>query len=115
MRKVRRICLALAAEIRKDESVGAQVIDVAEASSTAAEGTLYVQCLSKHKVSVIEYIEAFLEAYAKLDPHDTSASITYPRHGQFTGSSAQSAANTINTWHRFQTILDEDTIGSNFR
>ena len=51
--------MTLAHEIREHETVGEHIIDVAEASSTAAEGTLYVLCLDDQKQLVTDYVKDF--------------------------------------------------------
>ena len=62
--------LALAHEIREDETVGEHIIDVAAASSTESEGTLYIQCLGEQKPNVQDYVQDFIKAYASKHPND---------------------------------------------
>ena len=96
--------LAIAHEIREDDVVGEHIIDVAEASSTAKEGTLYIQCVEEQKPLVITYVREFLEAYAKQNPNDTHASIVLATTGR-AGSSSASPLPTVNTWNKFQSII----------
>ena len=71
--------LVLTPEIREDKLVGGHNIDVAEASSTATEGTLYIQSLDGQKQIIADYIQEFLTAYAEQNPDDSNASIVYSR------------------------------------
>ena len=104
--------LALAHEIREDEAVGKHIIDAVEASSTAVEGTLYVQCLEDQKQIVTDYIKDFLDACAKQHPDDAMALIVDQRPNQTTSSSA-SQTHTINTWNKFQSIIGSASFGTN--
>ena len=90
----------LKTEIRRDEVVGTHIIDVAEGSSTAKEGTLYVQCLAEHKPKVTAYLKTYLTLYSTKYPDDREATIVYPRSQ--TSDNSASATQTINTWSRNQ-------------
>ena len=87
-------------EIRKDNVVGTHVMDVAEASSTATEGTLYIQCLAEHKEKIIAYLETYLKTYHTKYPEDGEAVIVYPR--SHTSDTSASATQTLNTWTKNQ-------------
>ena len=94
------LCTFLKANIRQDESIGEHIINVAEASSTATEGTLYVQYLASHKESVIAHLEEYLKMYSSKYPDSGEAVVVYPRTSSTDNS--VSATQTLQTWSKNQ-------------
>ena len=91
--------------------VGEHIINVAEGASTAAEGTLYIQCLADQKCSVQEYVLEFLEAYAVQHPDDANASIVQSSRRTRNHMSV-SPTQTVNTWNKFQSVLGTSSVGT---
>ena len=102
--------LALACEIREDEIVGEHILDMAEASSTKEDGTLYIQCLDIQKQLVTNYIQDFLKVYAKKHPDDSHASIVLTTPTRNNSSSVSS--NMVNTWNKFQSVFGSASTGT---
>ena len=49
-------------EAKANDALRKTIIDVADALSTHIEGTVYIQCLTKHKESVNEFADNFIAA-----------------------------------------------------
>ena len=98
---------AIRTKIKSNETVQKAVIDVAEASSTRSEGTLYIQCLTKHKELVKEFSENFIAAFNTQNPDECEAEVVQPQNSRTTNPSV-SPNQTINTWSRWQEDMEED-------
>ena len=103
--------LALAQEICDDEVVGEYIINVAKASSTAVDGTLYVQHLNDQKHLAMEYLTEFLAAYLEQHPDNSDVIIVQPSRGH-QSTSLVSPSPTVNTWNKFQSVIGPASIGN---
>ena len=98
-------------ELSKDSTLTDKIINLAESSKASTDGTLYVQCLQKHRPLVSNWITAFLTTYAT----------EYPLHEQpifpgRTNSHDHFSVDTtpLSTWSKHQSFLDEDAPHQSF-
>ena len=98
---------AMRIEAKANDTLKKAIIDVAEASSTRSEGTLYIQCLAKHKATVTEFAENFIAAFNTQHPDECEAEVVHHQGSRNTNASV-SPNQTINTWSRWQDDMDED-------
>ena len=93
-------------ELRKDNDIKNFIIDIAEAASTATEGTLYIQCLVQNRDAVIKRVEEHIAHYISAYPTDENPEIL-TRRTKATDSTPSDSP-TINTWTtRYQTYLTD--------
>ena len=97
---------AIRLEVAKDEKISDKVVDLAESSKTATDGTFYIQCLQKHKPTISAWIIAFLATYATVYPHDDQP--IYPG-ANASSTDRNSTAATPSVWSKHQSFLDDDT------
>ena len=98
---------AMRTEIQANDTLQKAVIDVAAASSTRTDGTVYIQCLTKHKNTVLEFADNFIAAFNTQHPDECEAAIGNPKTSSTTNESL-SPNQTVNTWSRWQEDMDED-------
>ena len=82
--------------IKYNDQVKDSIIDIAEESSTTTEGTLYIQCLTKHKEAMIKWVETFIGTYTAQFPKDDVPKIM-TRHSSHTDNSA-SETQMVHKW-----------------
>ena len=82
------------------------VVDIAEAASAQSEGTLYIQCLVKHRDVVQQRVEEIITAYTSKFPNEEIPEII-TRHSKATDSLPLDTP-TLNTWTtKYQTYFTE--------
>ena len=84
------------------------IIDIAEAASTARDGTLYIQCMAQHKDDVITRVETYIAKYTADNPGEDRPELLM--RTTKTNNNSVSETQTVNTWTtRFQTYLIDKT------
>ena len=63
-------------DLRNDTKIKDHIIDIAEAASTAVEGTLYIQCMMQHKDEVIQRVEDYIVQHMANNPGDKPEILT---------------------------------------
>ena len=91
-------------DLRNDKQVKEHIIDIAEASSTSTNGTLYIQCMTLRQDIVIQRVEEYITNYTFKNPGDNIPEILTCKTSAT--STSASETQTINTWTtRFQTYF----------
>ena len=94
-------------EIQANKNLQKAIIDAAEGSSTRSEGTFYIQCLTKHKPTVTEFVEHFIAAFNTQHPDECEAELVTHQTPHKTTDSI-SPNQTINTWSWWRDDMEED-------
>ena len=81
-----------------------------EASSTAAEGMLYIQCFECDKPSLTEWVSNFITTYSNVYPEDEQPFLVATKPD---GTDSLTMTHQTNTsWNRLQHILDDPSLTS---
>ena len=75
-------------DLRKDDQVEEYIIDIAEAASKLQDGTLYIQCLTKHKEAVLERLKVHIAQHVTTHPEDNIPEIVLPSSKTTSNNSA---------------------------
>ena len=89
----------------KDSDISEKIINLAETSTTDTDGTLYIQCLQKHRSIVTEWTVSFLATYTTVYPNDEQPLLI--RHTSPTANSNGSTAHSSH-WSKHQSFLEDD-------
>ena len=87
---------AMHIEVQANDTIQKAVIDVVHASSTKSKGTVYIQCLTKHKATAEEFAQNFIATFNTQHPDECEAEVVHQTSDKTQAS--VSPNQTINTW-----------------
>ena len=100
------ICIQACKELCASDTI----IDIAKASSTAVDGSLYIQCFERDKSLLTDLVRNFIATYYTIYPEDDKPILVANKPD---GTDSSIMTHHTNTgWNRLQHVLDDPTLTS---
>ena len=103
-----KFCEAILSQARNQSYVSNTIIDIVEASSTTSDGTLYLQCLERDKLTLTKWVATFITTNSNVYPNKDLPEL--PQSHPNDTDSLTMSRQTNTSWSQLRHILDNPSL-----